>query len=148
MKITKTLRQVVSLVVVGAALAFTGSAAHAQSSGGSQPVGVEGNCPRQCDKVDGCAYCRDETVRFTYDTNGNVTGDYSYTLLENTGSGSHPDCLDCNGDCKPNAVTYYFTNNDCLMAFATIGGYNSHTTHQCQVKWAIATGTACPGTAV
>lgn len=42
MKITKTLRQVVGVVVVGAALAFTGSAAHAQSSGGSQPPGGEG----------------------------------------------------------------------------------------------------------
>lgn len=40
MKITKTLRQIVGVLAVGTALALTGSAARAQSSG------VEGNCPK------------------------------------------------------------------------------------------------------
>jgi len=144
-KTTKTLQKVIGLVVFGMALTLTGSVAHATESGGNQQAIVEGNCPRQCDKQDGCAICRTKETLYKYSVDGKVTAAYNYTLYENTGSGSHPDCLDCDGDCQENAVTYYFTNNDCLLTIVFADGVIAHETRQCQVKWAIPTGANCPG---
>lgn len=81
MKMTKMLRQVVGVLTVGTALALTGSAARAQSSG------VEGNCVAQ-----DCSYESSQCLTDLQVKNGCRQVGYTLGAVY-----KYQDCLDCDG---------------------------------------------------
>ena len=152
MKTTKALQKLIGLAAVGTALMLTGSAARAADGSGNQAPNKE-ICPRQCDEDDGCAYCEQMYVEIygmcNFKPNKHLESKYFY-LSKVKISGSRPDCLDCNGDCKSNEVTHYFEIYKCIHSSieydcdGNVFRTNPSVTEQCQVKWAIPTGNPCP----
>jgi hypothetical protein len=113
MKVKKTLRQVVGLVVVGAALAFTGSAAHAQTSGGNQTPGTEGPCPNQ-NCGDTCPLGADTQQMNTYVT-------------------VNPVCVNCDATCPGH---FYHVRVTSYAWYITVGpfpdGTSTYTSGPCK----------------
>lgn len=107
MKMTKKLRQVVSVLAVGTALALTGSAARAQSSG----VEGEVNCVdlKNVDTCGTCEYIRNVASERAYGCCSQSGKSYVYSGLASVNN-----CYNANSaptQCK--IVIYTFTEGEC-----------------------------------
>lgn len=93
MKMTKKLRQVVSVLTVGTALALTGSAARAQSSG------AEGVCPNQ--------NCGNECYGFQCALQG------GYWINGAPFNTQYPVCANCDGKCPAHLLYVEISPSEC-----------------------------------